>query len=90
MNFIKTLLTETLQNIPALQFKEFDPNQIVKLIVNSIVTLIALAGMILGGWTLWQGISKDAPSDKTQGIVILLGSFSIGALILAIVNLMLK
>ncbi len=90
MKFIKLLLTETLPNIPALQFKEFDPNQIVRIIANTIVTLAVLCGILYGGWTLAQGFTSQDPREKQQGIVTMIGSLAVGGLIMVILNLILN
>ena len=87
MNLLQMFLTETLPNIPALQFKPFDPNQIVRLIANTVLSLAMVAGIIYGAWITINGVTSKDPSDIRQGILTMVGAFVIGGLAMLVLNL---
>ena len=87
MNLLQIFLSETMPNIPQLQLKEFDPNQIVRMIANTILTLATIVGMIHGGWITVQGVTSKDPSDIRQGILAMVGAVVVGGLVMLILNL---
>lgn len=87
MNLLQMFLTETLPNIPALQLKPFDPNQIVRLIANTVLSLAMVAGIIYGAWITINGVTSKDPSDIRQGILTMVGAFVIGGLAMLVLNL---
>ncbi len=67
----------------------YSPNAIIRTIANTIVTLIAIAGVVYGGWTLAQGLIGHDPKEKRDGILTLFGALILGGLILTVLNLIL-
>ncbi len=84
---IRMLLTETMPNIPALKLKDFDPNAVVRIIANTVITLAMIAGVLTGVWQAQKGLNSQNPQDTHQGITIMVGSIALGAMGLTILNL---
>ncbi len=85
---IRMLLTETMPNIPTLQFKPIDPNQIARYVVNTLIGLALLVGVVIGGIQLAHGLPRSGdPSDKYQGLYTILGSIIVAGLVYALVNM---
>ncbi len=68
-------------------FKNYNPNEIARTIVNSLMAIVTVAGLVYGGWHLAVGIWEKDGNEKKTGIIAMLGSLVIGGLVITVVNL---
>lgn len=87
-----TLLCVMLAIVPQaaeIKIKDFDGNAIVRTIINSIIGIVAVAGIVIGGLQIFSGTVGQDPKQRNTGIVTAIISLSIGGIILTIVNMIL-
>ncbi len=82
-----TLLALPTFAAPELVLNTYDPNEIVKYLVNTIVAVLIVVGIVTGGWQLAQGFASQDPKEKTTGATLIIGSLVIGGAIIAVVNM---
>lgn len=67
-------------------FNDFNPNEVAKTIINSLVGLLSVAGIVVGGIFLFLGFMNEDPKEKRNGVIGMLASLIIGGLILTVTN----
>ena len=67
-------------------FNDFNPNEVAKIIINSLVGLLSVAGIVVGGIFLFLGFMNEDPKEKRNGVIGMLASLIIGGLILTVTN----
>lgn len=72
---------------PGIVLQNYDANAIVRVIVNTLVGVLVLAGVVYGGFQIIMGFNSDDPKEKRTGIIAVLASLSVGGLIIAVVNM---
>ena len=73
-----------------LELKEYNVNDIARVVINTIVGLLIVVGVVVGGWHFAQGFIGQDPKERSNGLMTMIGSGVIGALILVVVNMILK
>ena len=69
---------------------DFNPNTLLRIIVNFVVGILALLGALFGGWKLVMGQINDDPKERNGGIIVLVLCLVAGALILVVFNSVFK
>ena len=69
---------------------DFNPNTLLRVIVNFVVGILALLGALFGGWKLVMGQINDDPKERNGGIIVLVLCLVAGALILVVFNSVFK
>lgn len=44
--------------------------QLLNIIMTAVQTVIAIGGLLYGGYQLWDGFTNDQPQEKKKGITI--------------------
>ena len=65
---------------------DFDPNSMIRTIINIIVGFIAIIFILIGGYNFLDGLSNADTKQKNSGLILCLAAFAIGALILFVAN----
>ena len=47
---------------------------IVDIIFGVVIGLIAIVGLLYGGYRAWQGFSADQPQEMRQGLIVIAGT----------------
>lgn len=82
---------ETAVQSPQIQINpDFNPNTLLRVIVNFVVGILALLGALFGGWKLVMGQINDDPKERNGGIIVLVLCLVAGALILVVFNAVFK
>lgn len=75
---------------PQIQFNsEFNANTVIKTVFNWLVGIIALIGAGIGGWHIASGSRNQDQKELVSGIVTIVISLAVGALMLVILNMVL-
>lgn len=71
----------------ALTYTAIDEAAVINTVIGWICAIIALIGVIYGGWELAQGFMDDQPSKRKQGLTILIVGISVAGIIFTICQL---
>lgn len=77
---------ETVQSPQILINPDFNPNALLRTIINTIIAFIIIAAAVMGGWNIVDGQRDNDPKQKSAGVITILVAFFVGALILIVVN----
>ena len=89
--FALPICAEETTSSPQIQINpDFNPNTLLRVIVNFVVGILALLGAIFGGWKLVMGQINDDPKERNGGIIVLVLCLVAGALILVVFNSVFK
>lgn len=58
--------------------------QLVDIIFNGIIAIIAAAGLLFGAWNLWDGFTNDQPESKKKAILTIIITVVVIVLIIAV------
>ena len=58
--------------------------QLVDIIFNGIIAIIAAAGLLFGAWNLWDGFTNDQPESKKKAILTIVITVVVIDLIIAV------
>lgn len=56
---------------------------LLNIIMTAVQTIIAVAGLLYGGYSLWDGFTADQPQEKKRGIIVLIVTVVIFGVLLA-------
>ena len=57
-------------------------NQVVEIVFNGIVSVIAIVGLLYGAWSLFEGFTGDQPESKRRGFFVIVATVAIVGMIL--------
>lgn len=69
------------------QFADFNPNDIARVIISTIVGLMTVGGIVYGGIMLFLGFQGQDPKEKRDGVITMVASLVIGGLIITVTNM---
>lgn len=75
-----------LADIAEFQFNSFNPNDIAKQIITTLVGLFTVGVFLYGAIHLYMGFSNQDPKDKRDGIIAMLASLVLGGLVITVTN----
>lgn len=65
---------------------DFNPNTLLRAIINMIIGFIILVAAVAGGWNIVDGQRENDTKQRNGGIITIVVAFFVGALILIVVN----
>lgn len=71
-------------------FNNFSPNEVAKTVINSLVGLLSVSGIVVGGIFLFLGFMNEDPKEKRNGVIGMLAALVLGGLILTVTNTMIE
>lgn len=86
---LNLLLTKITPIALALNYTAIDENAILTTIVNWLCAVIAIIGIVYGGWELFQGFLDESPSKRKQGVTYIVIGCSIAGVIYGIMQMIL-
>lgn len=86
---LNLLLTKITPIALALNYTAIDENAILTTIVNWLCALIAIIGIVYGGWEAFQGMIDESPSKRKHGLTVLFIGISIAGVIYGIMKMIL-
>ncbi len=86
---LNLLLAKITPIMLALNYQAIDENAILTAIVNWICAVIAIIGIVYGGWELFQGFLDDSSSRRKQAVTYIVVGCSIAGVIYGIMQMIL-